>query len=131
MFRCYLLIIFLCLQIGCTSTKFAMNETEILESMAFQILSQKGFENKEYCLSVFGKKPSLQLADRLVLINQNPNVCNTGGSVYLSNLQYDNKKYYVTYGYFCGDLCAAQFKCVFDRSSINPKLERCDLKWIS
>jgi len=99
--------------------------------MAFQILSQKGFENREYCLSILGNKPSLQLISRLALTNQNPNVCTTNGSVYLSNLRYDKKKYYVTYGYFCGDLCAAEFECVFDRTGIDPKLEKCDLKWIS
>jgi hypothetical protein len=102
-----------------------------VESMAFQILTQKGSENKEYCLKVLGNPPTDLLTNKLNEKGQNPNSCKSEGGVYLSNLNFYNSKYYVKYSYYCGELCAAEFECVFEIGTPDPILKKCTMAWIS
>lgn len=124
-----ILVVLFCL--GCSTTNQHLNETQLAESMVFQILTQEDNTNREYCLKVLGKPPTDLLTERLNAKGQNPNSCKNNSEVYISNLNFLRGKYYVKYGYYCGDLCAAQFECVFESGTPEPIFKKCTMDWIS
>lgn len=128
----YLLAIFISLFFtGCSTNIQKLSETQLVESMAFQILTQKDSANREYCLKVLGKPPTDSLTNRLNALGQNPNSCKNDGGVYISNLNFYGSEYHVKYSYYCGDLCAAEFECVFEVGTPEPTLKKCTMAWIS